>query len=380
MKKHIAVIMSLALGVAAQAKTVQFDLSPAGTDAAIGLSPLNEVPARTNSTGSGGEISAGISYNTDTAVMTLALGLGSVAGFTDLTAPATAAHIHSPAGPGTNAGVIVHLTDLFFTQGDPAKGAVIFGQVNIPTNHVENLLAGLTYINVHNTNYPGGEIRGQLIPIINNPPVLVCPAPSTLECGGATTVSAQVSDPEGDALTVTWTVNGAVVKTSNLPAGTTTTPTPTTLTAEFPLGTNAITVTVADTGDNTVSCSTTLVVVDTIPPVITRASVTPSVIWPPNHKMIPVSVTAVVTDVCSATTWKIISITSNEAADAIGSGNTEVDYEITGAHTANVRSERSGKTGPRLYTITIEAIDAAGNKSRPVNVIVTVPHSKGPTK
>ena len=251
MKKHIAVIMSLALGVAAQAKTVQFDLSPAGTDAAIGLSPLNEVPARTNSTGSGGEISGGISFNTDTAVMTLAVGFGSAAGFTDLTAAATAAHIHSAAGPGTNAGVIVHLTDLFFTQGDPAKGAVIFGQVNIPTNHVENLLAGLTYINVHNTNYPGGEIRGQLIPLINNPPVLVCPAPATVECGGATTVSAQVSDPEGDALTVTWTVNGAVVKTGTLPAGTTTTPADTTLTAEFPLGTNAITVTVADTGDNT---------------------------------------------------------------------------------------------------------------------------------
>ena len=121
-------------------------------------------------------------------------------------------------------------------------------------------------------------------------------------------------------------------------------------------------------------------VVDTIPPVITRASVTPSVIWPPNHKMIPVAVSAAVTDVCSATTWKIISITSSEAANAIGSGNTEVDYVITGAHTAKVRSERSGKTGPRLYTITIEAIDAAGNKSQSANVIVTVPHSKGPTK
>lgn len=380
MKKHIAVIISFALTVAAHAKTVQFEISPAGTDAAVGLSPLNEVPARTDSAGSGGEISAGISFNTDSNILTLALGFGSAAGFTDLTAPATAAHIHGPAGPGTNAPVLINLTERFFRPSNPARGAIIFGQVNVSTNDVENLLAGLTYINVHNTNFPGGEIRGQLIPLINNAPVVSCPAPRTVECGGATTLSAQVSDAEGDALTVTWLVNGAVVKTAELAAGTTTTPAETSLTAEFPLGTNAITVTVTDSGDNTSSCSTTLVVVDTIPPFVTRVTATPNVLWPPNHKMVPIAVTAVVTDVCGPSSWKITSITSNQAADAIGSGNTSVDYEITGKHTANVRSERSGTSVSRIYTITIEAVDAAGNKSQPKTVTVTVPHDKRPTR
>ena len=47
MKKHIAGIVSVTIGlsVIAQAEIIQFDLSPAGTDAAVGLSPLNEVPA-----------------------------------------------------------------------------------------------------------------------------------------------------------------------------------------------------------------------------------------------------------------------------------------------------------------------------------------------
>ena len=91
MKKYIAGIVSVTFGLAviAQAEIIQFNLSPAGTDAAVGLSPLNEVPAATNSTGSGNEISAGISFDTDTSILTLALGYGSAAGFTNLTAPAS---------------------------------------------------------------------------------------------------------------------------------------------------------------------------------------------------------------------------------------------------------------------------------------------------
>ena len=74
-----------------------------------------------------------------------------------------------------------------------------------------------------------------------------------------------------------------------------------------------------------------------------------------------------VTDVCGPTRWKIISITSNQAVDAKGSGNTAPDWEITGAHTANVRAERSGKEGTRIYTITVQAVDESGNLSETEN-------------
>ena len=147
MKRSFAGVVTATLGLAviSQAAVIEFDLSPAGKDAAVGLSPLNEVPASTNSTGSGNEISAGISFNTDTSILILALGYGSAAGFTNLTAPASGMHIHGPAGPGTNASVVVNLAPYHFTQGDMAEGGLIYGQVQIPTNQVADLLANLYY-------------------------------------------------------------------------------------------------------------------------------------------------------------------------------------------------------------------------------------------
>ncbi|MEY4386936.1 MAG: hypothetical protein RLY20_2219 [Verrucomicrobiota bacterium] len=366
----------LGLTLAAQAGSIKFDISPAGADAAVGLAAANQVPAVTNSTGSGNELGAGISFDTNSLILTVNVGFGSAAGFTDLTAPASALHIHGPAAPGANGPVVVDLQPYLFSPVDPAKGGIIFGQVSIPTNDVADLLAGLNYINIHTTNNPGGEIRGQLIPILNHAPVLECPAPATVECGGATSITAKVSDEDSDALTVVWSVNGVGIQTNSLAAGTTSTPKDKVFTAEFPLGTNTVAVTVTDASGASASCSTTVIVVDTIPPVITSSKATPSVLWPPNHKMIPIKVDATVTDICGATTWKIISITSSEAPLAVGSGNTSVDWQITGDHTAKLRAERSGVTGPRIYTITIQAKDASGNLSEPKAVTVTVPHNK----
>jgi hypothetical protein len=41
---------------------------------------------------------------------------------------------------------------------------------------VNDLMAGLWYVNVHSTVFPAGEIRGQLLPV---------PEPSTYALGGA---------------------------------------------------------------------------------------------------------------------------------------------------------------------------------------------------
>jgi hypothetical protein len=379
MKKYIIGIVTLAFSLAlnSQAAIIQFNLSPAGTDAAVGLSPLNEVPAATNSTGSGNEISAGISFDTETSILTLAVGYGSAAGFSNLTAQASTMHIHGPAGPGTNAPVTIVLDTYNFRATDPTLGGVIYGQVPIPTNKVAELLANLYYINIHTANYLEGEIRGQLVAEINRPPVVACPEPVTVECGSLTTLTNQVSDPEGDALVVVWSVNGTAIQTNELAAGTTTTPADVSFPAEFPLGTNNVVVTVTDSATNTATCSTTVTVVDTIPPVIVKVIASPNCLWPPNHKMVPVRFAARVTDACGPTSWKIISITSNQAVNARGSGKTAPDWEITGDHTASLRAERSGKDGSRIYTITVQAKDGSGNMSAPKTVVVTVPHDQG---
>ncbi len=374
MKKMIVVLLSAA--AISQAAIVKFDLSPAGSDAGVGLSPLNEIPPVTNSTGSGNAISGGITFDTTTATLQFAIGYGSNAGFSNLTGPATAMHIHGPGTTNQAAGVLFDLVPFNFSAADPANGGVIFGSVVYPTNLVADLLAGLNYVNIHTATNAGGEIRGQLIPAINSPPTISCPPSSMVECGFPTTETVVVSDADGDALTIVWSLNGTVVQTNALPAGAPGASANVSFTASLPLGTNIVAVSVSDTSTNVTSCSATVIVVDTTPPVIVRSSATPNSLWPPNHKYVDVKVSALVQDTCSTTTWKIVSIKSSEPINGLGDGDTAPDWQITGDHTAKLRAERSGKGNGRTYTITIVGKDTSGNESTPATVTVKVPKNQ----
>jgi hypothetical protein len=369
----VALIFSAAL---AQADIVEFDLSPVGGVSA-GLSPANEVPAVGTSTGSGNEISGGITFDTVTSTLTFAVGYGSSAGFTDLSGASTGLHIHGPAAADANGPVLFDLAPVHFAAADSTKGGVIFGSVVYSPEQAADLLAGLNYLNIHTAANPGGEIRGQLIPVSNEAPEVVCPADATVECGQSFTYTASVFDADGDAVEVVWSLNGEAVQTDQIAAGGTAAA-ELEYTATLPLGANALTVTATDSAGNVSSCTSTITVVDTTPPVIVSATVNPKQLWPVNHKMIPVLVSAKVTDTCGEATWSIVSISSSEAADALGSGNTAPDWEITGDATAKLRAERSGKNkAGRVYTITLKATDASGNVSAPAAVTVTVPHNMG---
>jgi hypothetical protein len=75
--------------------------------------------------------------------------------FQNLVAPATAAHLHGPANYGQNAGVQVGL-------GTPVSP--IIGSTTISATQESQLLGGLWYVNIHSSAFPGGEIRGQVVP------------------------------------------------------------------------------------------------------------------------------------------------------------------------------------------------------------------------
>lgn len=375
--KRILVLSLISAAVVAQAAMVQFSLSPAGTDAAVGLSPLNEVPAVTNSTGSGNAVSGGIWFDTSTATLQFAIGYGSSGGFADLSGPAMGLHIHGEAPAGQTAGVLVDLAPFHFPYANPINGGLIFGAVVYPTNYITGLLAGSNYVNIHTALNPGGEVRAQLIPLVNSAPAVTCPASAIIECGPPTTTAIAVSDAEGDALSVVWGLNGVAVQTNLVPAGAPGAVVNLSFTSVLPLGTNALDITVTDAAGNVTSCASTIQVVDTTPPVIENASVSPSSLWPPNHKMVDVRVSARVKDACGPAKWKITSITSNEPQNGLGDGDTANDWQITGDHTAKLRAERSGKGSGRIYTLSIVAEDASGNQSAPTTVTVKVPKSKG---
>jgi hypothetical protein len=360
---------------------IPLGISPANTDAAVGLSPANEAPAVLNSTGSGGPISGGLVFDTDTHALMLTVGYGSAAGFTDLTGPATSLTLNGPAGTNHNAGVLFDLAAFNFPAADPAQGGIIFGTVIVPTNAVPDLLAGLNYLNIGTATNTSGEIRGQLVSLL---PAITCPEPMTVACGISVVPMVQVTNPTGNAFTVIWSVNRVTVQTNQVPAGNPLNPSVVVGVSApigaLPLGTNLVEVTVTDSAGYTASCSTTVTVVDLYPPVIISLSASPNSLWPPNHKMVPVGVSATVSDDCGSVTWKIIGVQSNEPVNGLGDGDTAPDWQITGDNTVLLRAERSGKGNGRVYTLTLQAKDAAGNLSDPATVTVKVPKSQGKGK
>jgi len=119
-----------------------------------------------------------------------------------------------------------------------------------------------------------------------------------------------------------------------------------------------------------------VIVEDTTPPSIDTISASPDVIWPPNHKMVPVTISVTASDNCDTNpTSQIISISSNEPENGLGDGDSAPDWDITGDLTASLRAERAGKGSGRVYTITVTCTDNAGN-SADRQVTVTIPHDK----
>jgi hypothetical protein len=108
------------------------------------LSGASEVPPVT--TGGKGSVTA--SLNTATKMLTWTVDYSGMSG------PVMAAHIHGPAAPGANAGVLVSLGA---NLANPIKGSATLTDAQI-----SDLEAGRTYINLHTADNKGGEVRGQL--------------------------------------------------------------------------------------------------------------------------------------------------------------------------------------------------------------------------
>jgi len=78
--------------------------------------------------------------------------------FTGMTAGCTAGHLHGLAGPGASAGVIFG-----FTVSTGATTGNFSGSSVLSVANFNGLMNGMTYLNIHSSAFPGGELRGQVI-------------------------------------------------------------------------------------------------------------------------------------------------------------------------------------------------------------------------
>jgi len=185
----------------------------------------------------------------------------------------------------------------------------------------------------------------------NQPPEAICqdvtvPTEPGI-CGADASVDDGSFDPDGDPITVEQTPPGP-----------------------YALGDTEVTLTVTDDKGASDTCDATVTVVDQEAPVISSVFTTPNVLWPSNHKMVPVTVAVNASDNCDSS-CEIISVDSNEPV-----GKNVSDWLIMRDLTVKLRAERFGKGHGREYTIMVECSDASGNSST-ATTKVTVPHDKG---
>jgi hypothetical protein len=195
------------------------------------------------------------------------------------------------------------------------------------------------------------------------PPQITCPAPITVECTGSQ--CGQVVPPPatatGECAPITVTGPGPQC---------------------FPLGTTTTTYTATDGDGNQASCTSSVTVVDTTPPVIVTTPILIDGAFNHSYETIRLSdCVESVFDQCMGpgdilASAAIVRITSDEPEDVQGGGdgNTCDDIVIVDETTAQVRRERQGGGDGRVYTIHFTVDDGNGNEI-PSSCRVDVCHS-----
>ncbi len=118
------------------------------------VSPLQEVPPNNSNVAGSGQLlynSGTQTFNID--VVMFGLTVNELTGW----------HIHN-APVGSNGPIVIHLQNLGGVFGNSGQGIrLTMNNVSIG-NFQSQLFSGALYFNVHNTAFPGGVARGQIIP------------------------------------------------------------------------------------------------------------------------------------------------------------------------------------------------------------------------
>lgn len=112
------------------------------------------------------------------------------------------------------------------------------------------------------------------------------------------------------------------------------------------------------------------------PPDCSQVHADPSVLWPPNHKLVPIQILGVTDPEGDPISITVTGITQDEPTNGLGDGDSGPDGFGVGTGQPQVRAERAGTGNGRVYVISFRAEDGQGGSCTGL-VKVSVPHDKG---
>lgn len=180
------------------------------------------------------------------------------------------------------------------------------------------------------------------------------------------TIAPSASDPDGDVLT--WSATGlppgvAIDPATGALSGAPTTP-----------GAYTVEVTASSWGASASTSFAWTVVATNRAPICSGVAPSVARIWPPNHRMVAISLGGATDEDGDTVTLRVTRILTDEAVDARGDGTTEPDARLAGAAAFEVRAERAGKGDGRVYLVAFEADDGYGGTCEG-RARIDVPHS-----
>jgi hypothetical protein len=107
---------------------------------------------------------------------------------------------------------------------------------------------------------------------------------------------------------------------------------------------------------------------DLATPVIQSIAATPALLWPPNRKLVPVTLKVAASDDCGPVRCRISGVSSEGALDPR-------DWLVTGDLSLSLRAVRDPHGKGRNYKVTVACEDNAGHAST-ADVIIDVPHDR----
>ena len=225
--------------------------------------------------------------------------------------------------------------------------------------------------------------------VSNRAPTAVVVAPTEAECSsreGATVLldGTASRDPDSrpggpdDLAAFDWYENHGTPAEFHLGSGPA-------LEVTLGLGRHDILLRVTDRAGAHDDAETTIAVVDTVPPALELRPLGPTILWPPDHRMVDFTVEGVAADRCGPVRVILESVASSEADDAPGSGDGNTAGDVRGAEIGRpdfrfqLRAERSGSGTGRTYAATYRATDASGIPADAVIKVVVPVHLTSPT-